>query len=130
MQYLDEVQGYPVWFEIIPGNETATYTLYEDDGESTDYLEDGWTSRRITCTPVDKGYAITIEAPRKGTYTNKYERRLGIRLYCDKGPKSVKINGRPLKKKTSWNWDPQQGVCTVMFPDTPETITVDITYNK
>jgi alpha-glucosidase len=130
LQYLDEVQGYPVWFEVIPGNETATCTFYEDDGESTDYLEDGWTSRRITCTPVDKDYSITIEAPRKGTYANKYERRLGIRLYCDKGPKAIKINGRPMRKKTFWNWDSQQGVCTVMFPDIPETITVDITYNK
>ncbi len=130
MQYLDEVQGYPVWFEVIPGNETATCTFYEDDGESTDYQEDGWTSRRIACTPVEKGYSIAIDSPRKGNYANKTERQLGIRLYCDKRPVAVKINGRSQRKNHSWNWDPQQHVCTVMFPDTSESITVDITCNK
>lgn len=142
MQYIHEKKDYPVFFHIFPNyqDESASFSLYEDDGLNQDYLKDIYSKTNIVCTTTLLGYDIVITADDKG-FRQSEKRNFILNLLGDKKPKSVLVNGREVdfvpaetivdgyEKETKvmqWSWDENSKKCFVKIPDTRKKIVVTI----
>jgi len=107
-----------------PGGDGA-YSLYEDDGISTDYL-DG-RSASIPLRHQTKGLHRFISiGPAKGTFRGfKKKRKVTVRLHGCPPPDSV-IAG---KKSFAWSFDGDQGIVDIPLGviDLSQTTRVDVT---
>ena len=82
-----------------PGEDgvTNTYTLYEDDGLTTDYLKGNYAETPLTYSKANGSTTVTI-APAKGSYTGQPQRRTySIELPGVKQDAVVTVNGRRVK---------------------------------
>jgi len=102
-QYTGENPNADIFFNVYPDDgHTASYTLYEDDGESLDYQKDIYTERTVSCTQDGNSYAVEA-GPRvnHGGYEYGLQRSLIVRIPCSKRPAEVTLNGKKLRG--SWN---------------------------
>ncbi len=145
MQYIGEMQNYPVLFEIFPATEgkTAAFELYEDDGESNDYKIDVCKLTNITCASSSESWKVRIERSVKNGFNNQIVRNNGLNVHLDKCPSAVLLNGEKVKKTKAWKleekwydvssgagwyWDELTGTCIVKF--TENIMNDEITINK
>jgi alpha-glucosidase (family GH31 glycosyl hydrolase) len=82
IEWVDQKPADPLTLDIYPAGATS-YTLYEDDGISNDYLTGGFSKTTLSCDDTH-GVEISIAAS-TGTYTGK----LTARTYV------LKVNSRP-----------------------------------
>lgn len=142
MQYIHEKEAYPLTLEIFPAAERqqATFVLYEDDGETNNYLEDVYSKTTFSCLSRQDGYEVTVAAREEKGY-QPAERNLMLKLYLEEAPKSVSVNSAKVKKKkltrieegleddhsTLWNWDKESGICYIRLPDTGAETIIQVT---
>lgn len=125
MQYIHEQKDYPVTFHIFPNyeDEKASFTLYEDDGENQDYLEDIYSVTRLVCSTVASGLDIVITPEDKG-FVQSENRDFILSILLEEKPSKVSIEGKEAvftegaAGQLQWSWDEKSKKCTVRFPDT------------
>ena len=125
MQYIHEIEDYPVSFELFPAseNQTASFELYEDDGESLDYQANSYSKTMIECRTTSSEYHVVIRKPENTGYQTPENRNWILKMYLDEKPKTVEY-----QETTSleWLWDEKQNVCISPVPDTKEMQSVKI----
>ena len=77
--------------EVYPKGK-SDYTLYEDDGDSLEYLNGTFATTRFHCEAGAKGVTLTIE-PRQGDYKNMAPKRnYKVRIHTTR-PQKLTVNG-------------------------------------
>ena len=126
MNHTREHKVYPVTFEVFPAmaGEKATFTLYEDDGESLGYLRGEYLKTPVTCTSATDHYEIVIGEREGEGYKIEGERDFIFMIYGDNVPSTVLVDGVKAKKGKVWTADKKTGVCRLQLPDDgmPHTI--------
>ncbi|GET34782.1 alpha-glucosidase [Prolixibacter bellariivorans] len=131
MQFIKQNPRYPLILHVYPAsvNKKATFSVYEDDGESNDYKRNIFAERQLVCSTTREAYAINYSLK----VSNGYEltpRELVYQLYLDKAPHSVitqdgkmkKVkeawnpSGKHFAKRVQWSWDKAAHVCTIYVP--------------
>lgn len=98
-----------ITLDIYPSGKSS-FTMYEDDGDSNDYLEGKFLATRMECQQVGKGIQVTI-FPAEGQFNGMLtEREWNLTIHCSK-PRQVKNNSGNVK----WKYDEKNKVCTVQF---------------
>jgi alpha-glucosidase len=134
MQFIGQVENYPVIFEVFPAaaGKSATFDLYEDDGETNNYKLDicQWTT--IKCVSSADSWVISVSKKALNGFESQQNRNLGIRIYLEKCPSSVIFNEVKAKKvntqniedgwyeitdKIYWSWDETESACLIKFAD-------------
>jgi len=112
-QYTQEKPWSPMYFDVFPGSEASQFTLYEDDGDTMDYLDGGFARTPIHAEPGPDGLKLTI-GERTGDYVPA-ERRLTFNVFrVEMQPTAVQWKGEAI----TINPEPSE------LPGTPE-ITYD-----
>jgi alpha-glucosidase len=88
----------PLYLDIYPSNQPGSFTLYEDDGQTTEY-QSGRFARTVLQVRREQGGNVTLSIGEShGEYTGRAANRLlemTVQL-ADKAPVSVSRNGAPL----------------------------------
>ncbi|MGF7028910.1 MULTISPECIES: glycoside hydrolase family 31 protein [Sphingobacterium] len=133
MQYIGQDPIHPLYIHIFPNyeGESATFELYEDDGETQDYLKGIGATTRFTCTTLaERDFETAIQPQDKG-YIPAKGRQLYLSYHLESKPNVVTIDGKTIpyavadnnqtstikKNESSWTWDAQQGSCIVKLTD-------------
>src|SRR5690606_8485971 len=97
MQYIHERLDYPLHVHIFPNYEggQASFTVYEDDGESLDYQKDVSSQTGFVCTTTDTGYTMEV-TPRDNGYTPAKGRNIVLRFHIEQTPAAVKLDGKSI----------------------------------
>lgn len=133
MQYIHEKRNYPITLKLyLSTTQSATFELYEDDGETNNYKQN--ISSKTTITSRDKADHVDISLSDR--LENGYkpdQRNFIIEMTMTKKPKSISIADVKLKStnatgiqkdvntdfsKQSWSWDNDRKICTLRIPDT------------
>ena len=88
----------PVKFEVLIYRGNNAYSLYEDDGESNDYLDGEYAYTDFAVSEEDGKITFTVSAPRYGKENGKFalpENRTYYLTFKDISGGKVKINGVP-----------------------------------
>ncbi|RCW34624.1 glycoside hydrolase family 31 protein [Marinilabilia salmonicolor] len=126
MQYIHEDPDYPLTYNIFPSrlNRSASFEVYEDDGETNDYKKDVFVKRSVQCKLLQNGYEILLNEK----VSNGFEvtpRDLMIRIHTDEKPAKISTSdGDKLKKgerhfekgRKSWFYDKENEVCVIQVP--------------
>ncbi len=91
MEYANEYQAEQLLFHVWPGDETTTFTLYEDDGESFDYASGEYAITPLTNSTNAGVWTFTIGA-KQGTYDHGHTSYMVARHAIDT-PTTVQIGG-------------------------------------
>lgn len=84
-----------VW-EVYPGAASGTVSLYEDDGETTDYLSGKWASTAAAFNWTSTGLSFRVSAT-QGTYPGLPSTRPHtLKVVNGVPPSSVTVNGKAL----------------------------------
>lgn len=75
----------------------GSYTLYEDDGESTDYENGEVRKTQISHVGTDNGGMISVSAANGGFDTDYTARKWTVRVHSDKEILSASVNNRSVK---------------------------------
>jgi alpha-glucosidase (family GH31 glycosyl hydrolase) len=111
MDYVGEVPVETIRLEVYPDGKSA-YTLYEDDGNSLDYLKGAVAETAIQCEATKPLVKLSIE-PRAGNYEGMPSRRsYDLRIHTAK-PGLVNVNG----SKAEWTYE-SGAVCLSATEDT------------
>ena len=98
---------------IAPGADGQT-TLYEDEGDTQDYINGAYTTTRMS---YDASTSTLTIAPTEGSFEGMpIERAWQVSFLGQQKPYTVYVNGKPY---TEWTWDEQTGNVTVIVPTTP-----------
>jgi alpha-glucosidase len=142
MQYIHEKKDYSLLIHIFPNDndEQAVFELYEDDGESLDYLKNICSRTVFTCTASENGWTAGIRAIDDG-FRQSDKRNIVLAFHLDKSPRRVEANGSTVKKtnmKTlsstvesdfealQWAWDEAAKECRVKMPDTRKEVRISV----
>jgi alpha-glucosidase len=140
MQYIHEKKDYPLMVHIFPNyeGETATFELYEDDGENLDYLKNICSRTVFTCTTSESGWTTNITAADNG-FRQSDKRNMVLTFHLDASPRRVEVNGAAAKKINAkmlsntvesdfvawqWAWDETTKECRVKAPDKRKEIRI------
>jgi alpha-glucosidase len=143
MQYIHEKRDYPLSLHIYPANpgDSASFELYEDDGETTKYLEDSYSRTRFSCYTKEQSYLVRLHKPVQRGYQAPGKRDYIVQLYLNEKPDNVIINGKRLKSvkparyqpklgevtgEREWGWDAVNGICYIRIPAGAETASIEI----
>ena len=92
--------GQPVIVRVFPGGDKGDFTLYEDNGEDKNYVNE-YATTPLTYQRDGNRLVVTIGS-RKGSYKDMPQRRdFSIALPCQKAPKSVSVDGKALPQRGS-----------------------------
>lgn len=111
MQYIHEKPDYPMTLLVYPPDigQTARFRLYEDDGETTAYLNKQYSATAISCSVRSDATEVLVKAAVNNGYTPVGKRSWEIKIQLDAKPKQVLVN----KKKLRFSWDAATRVCTI-----------------
>src|ERR1035438_7399296 len=99
--------------EVYPEGKSA-FTLYEDDGNSLDYLKGAVGETLMQCEAINGHIRLTVE-PRAGSYKGiPPSRTYDIRIHAAK-PVAVAVNGI----KAEWRYEPGTG--SICLPATEDS---------
>ncbi len=138
MQYIHEDPGYPLTYEVFPDrvNRTASFEVYEDDGESNDYKRDDYLKRLFQCKTTLNGFEIMLDKKAENGY-NEMERSSVIHLHTSKEPRRVMVAGseilkkgeRPINKnRLTWFYDEEQQICVIQIPKANDARNLDVIF--
>jgi alpha-glucosidase len=131
-QYIGENKNSVVWFNVFPAAEgrTAEFTLYEDDGETTDYKRDVFCKTGIRCISAKDELNIDISTKNENGWNSNKNSNFGIKIHLDKAPESISIDAKKLKQtgndkleksadsnneKPVWSWDKLTKTCRIIW---------------
>jgi alpha-glucosidase (family GH31 glycosyl hydrolase) len=128
----------PVMWTIFPGANSGKGQLYEDDGESLDYMNNKYATTSVTYSFLPSVINVVV-SPTTGSSTGIPSSRshmVQVRGYRN-NPSSVKVNGQTIPEgsgtpgwyiSTSYNLDITQGALVISTGKIPVNtpITVDI----
>lgn len=140
MQYIHEQKDYPLFVHIFPNyeDESATFELYEDQGENLDYLKDVYSKTKFSCTTLNDGYTSEIIANDKG-FKQSEKRNIILKYHIDNKPTSVSVDGKAIKaveeqsiisklntefSSIEWSWNDTTKECWVKVPDNRKNVNV------
>lgn len=104
MDYVGQKEVEEIGLQIYP-NGWSEYTLYEDDGKTTRYLQDEVALTQITSLATDREATITIGV-RQGSYEDMPVRRsYDLHIFMEQSPSVVLLNGRELRNNQEWRYD-------------------------
>jgi alpha-glucosidase len=89
-------------------------TVYEDDGESLDYLKGAVAKTEIRCEAGSEGMTLTIR-PRQGAYRGMPANRTYEVVIHAARPRGLTVNGASVE----WTYDPQAGVVRATAKEDP-----------
>jgi alpha-glucosidase len=143
-QYIHEKPNAPVWFTVFAkANGNSSVELYEDDGETNDYKKNIYSTTGVKCSFKNGDITFSLE---KKDFNGGYQtenRNFGIRIYTDKTPESILIDGKKLKQvaaaklseswyavaeKPVWAYDKKNKMLWIKFPE-PKNFTEIIVKN-
>ena len=141
MQYIHEQNEYPLYVHIFPDNigETASFDLYEDNGEDLGYLKDVFSRTLFQCTAtISNGYKIVITANDKGFKQADKRDMVLILNGIERKPQVIKSNGKKIKfvkqnkfssdqEAINWTWIKNTKECRIKIADS--RINYSITIN-
>jgi alpha-glucosidase len=138
MQYIHEDPGYPLIYEVFPAriNRSASFIVYEDDGETNDYKRDVGLKRIFECKTFRSGFEIFLEKKVMKNYIGR-ERKKIIRLHSRKKPVRITtFEGDKLKKgerhfiksRLSWRYDKDQKMCIIQVPEGMDVIRLKVIF--
>ena len=142
-QYIGEKKNAPVWFDVYPAAEgrSASFSLYEDDGESNDYKKGVYSKTLVKCTTTKEGFKINLQTKHENGHKRETARNFGVNIYMEKAPSSIVLNNAKCKQiasdklekswfdvsdKANWTWDKNAKRCTIKFQDTDSPIEINI----
>lgn len=130
VQYVGEKADMPLILEVFPAGkgQSATFELYEDDGETNDYKKDIYTMTSFDCQTTTEGWTIQVaklSASEGGLSGSGYI----FHLHVDAKPNEVMLNGKNINYSPKalsdiaanetglsvWNWDEEAGICKVFL---------------
>lgn len=134
MQYIHERRDYPLTLAVYPAGEgqQASFELYEDEGENTDYLSDKCARTLFRCATEADRYQLTIGARKEQGYRLTGKRNYLVRMHLDKKPVKLLLQQKALPVKDAaafaagadhlsndsyWAWDAKTGTCWIRMPD-------------
>ena len=143
MQYIFEKPAHPLILEIFPANDnhSATFDLYEDDGETNNYKKDIYCRTNIECDSKEKEYNLKINERESRGYAPPGERNYWIKLHLDQKPSGVLSGSEKLKSgkaekiaaslnndfsSSDWYWDKDLQTCFIKVPDKGKMIEITI----
>ena len=102
-QFTGEDPQAPIILTVWPDDgRTASFTLYEDDGETLDYQKDIFTRRTFTCSQDGRSFALTSGSwEDKGGYVHTPGREIRFRIPCEGRPESVTMDG--VRVRRAWD---------------------------
>jgi hypothetical protein len=89
-------------------------TVYEDDGESLEYLKGAVATTEIRCEAGSEGMTLTI-GPRQGAYHGMPANRTYEVVIHAARPRALTVNGA----RVEWTYDPQAGVVRATAREDP-----------
>jgi len=135
MQYIQQDPHYPLILRVYPAsvNKRASFSVYEDDGESNDYKRNIFAERQLVCSTSREAYAINYSLKVENGY-QVTPRELVYRLYLNEAPHSILTQDGKMKKvreawnssekhpskRPQWSWDKETRVCTIYIPANQE----------
>ena len=144
MQYIGEKKNAPVWFEVFPALEgrSASFMLYEDDGETNDYKKDICSKTEVKCISAKEAWKVNILRHNENGRNQIIDRNFGIKIHLDQAPQSILLNSGKIKstnpdklekswyeisEKTVWSWDRLTKTCSIKLQDngTPTEIVIN-----
>lgn len=142
MQYIHEKKDYPLFIHVFPNyeDESASFELYEDDGESLDYLKDIYSKTLISCTTLNDGYTTTITSEDKG-FNQTDNRNIILKYHLEESPQKISINNQSVNQveeqsisdnqykdfsTMQWSWNELSQECWVKIPDHRQSINITI----
>ncbi len=140
MQYIHEQKDYPLFVHIFPNyeDESATFELYEDQGENLDYLKDVYSKTKFSCTTLNDGYTSEIIPNDKG-FKQSEKRNIILKYHIDNKPTSVSVDGKAIKaveeqsivsklntefSSIEWSWNDTTKECWVKVPDNRKNVNI------
>lgn len=143
MQYIHERRDYPLSLQIYPANEgqAASFVLYEDDGESTNYLKDEYCTTVFKCETQSGKYLINVSKPEQKGYKAPGSRDYILKLFLPAKPTKLSAGGKVIPaqpvsnftanadkvtKQLNWSWAPGAGICYVRIPAGDKEVAVEI----
>jgi len=146
MQYIHEKSVYPVTVEVFPAslNQQASFSLYEDDGETRDYEKDVYCKTNFSCLTTNEGYTFNVAAREDKGYKPAGKRNFILKLHVAAKPKLVTVNAAKAKKikaaelnkkaevdeKPVFSYDEVLGVLYIKGSDTGEGMIVKVEEGK
>lgn len=142
MQYIGEKKDYPLLVHLFPNyeDETASFELYEDEGENQDYLKNIYSTTQIQCTTQADGLDTKI-TPKDNGFVQSDNRNIVLIYHIDNKPSTIIVDGKnisvlnhssnteKIEKDTtsaSWSWDENKNECWVKIPDRRKNIEISI----
>lgn len=142
MQYIHEKKDYPLYVHIFPNyeDESASFSLYEDEGTNLDYLKDIYSTTKFTCTTLANGYTTVVTPEDKG-FVQSYKRNIIFKYHLVKKPLSISVNDKQIpnideqvltkqieldNSSIEWSWNEDSKECWVKIPDKRKEINISI----
>jgi len=96
MYYTGQKSWSPLTLDIYPGTETASFTLYEDDGISFQYEEGKYALTEFSCTTGESALHVSIGETR-GDYPGMMKSRMyNLIIHHVEKPGYVKLDGKEI----------------------------------
>lgn len=134
MQYIGEKKNAPVWFEVFPATEgrTATFMLYEDDGETNNYKKDSCNKTEVKCVSAKEAWNLSLLRHNENGRNPETVRNFGIKIHLEQTPQTIVLNSVKLKQigldklgkgwyenaeNAVWCWDKLTNTCWIRLQD-------------
>jgi len=143
MQFIHERKDYPIiWYISSPsGNEKVSFELYEDDGLTTDYLQNKYCKTLVEVQANHQQITVDIHPRENHGYTVEGKRAHIIKMVLTAKPKQVSLNHIKLKSgkikslqsltadvptEQKWYWDEKEQQLYITLFDQSKTATITI----
>lgn len=123
LQYIGEKEISTITLDVY-ANASDTFTLYDDDGKSLDYLNGDYNTTNIVSQVSDHKITLTINAV-KGRFKG-HDLRYVVKFHIADIPQSITINGKPYTYVAD---SFKQGILTILPPETNRD-SIEIVINK
>jgi alpha-glucosidase len=126
MQFIGEKKDHPLYLHVYPAEHTnpVAFELYEDDGESQDYLENKFCKTVFECRTSEKYYTLTVSARNSSGFQPSLKRKQVFMLHLAKKPGKVLVDKKPLT--TGVSWDAVKGIYSITIPDNGKAHTIEL----
>ncbi len=101
-QFIGESPVEKIILDIYPGK-SSSFELYEDDGKSMDYQNEGYAITKVECSESDGLVKVNIPVP-SGKFQIS-QRKYNLQFHLESLPAKVMLNQTDLKKLESWSED-------------------------
>jgi alpha-glucosidase len=133
MQYIGQDKNHPLFAEIFPNDnqEEASFSLYEDDGNSLGYQKDVFNRINFSCKKEGTNYTVNISSKAQNGFVQNISRNIVVKLHLKTKPVSVTVGNTKVKNtvasmldaaiakeiiSTGWSWNEKTNVCSIKIP--------------